>query len=270
MRTLPFLSTLALACGAGWLLRAPIRRWTGLPTLAEWKLRSIPRERKSLAALERNGLMVALVTGQSNAGNYGPPEAFPPARGVFNFIERSLYEAKDPMLGSDGSGSSPWIRLGESLIERGRYPQVVFALAVRGGASVTGWLPGRPMHAFVMKTLADLRASGLSPTHILWMQGEADAASLSPEDYSRAFHAFLASIRSAGAEAPVYVALETRSAGIPSDAAIRRAQQSLVSSADEVLAGPDVDTLGNEYRRDGTHFNAAGLERLAELWFAIL
>jgi len=226
-----------------------------------------------LESIRPGHVMVALVTGQSNAGNYGPEDAFPEHAGVFNFFSGALYLAKNPMPGSDWTGSTPWIPLGRMLIERAGYSGVVFALAVRGGTPVKEWLPGRPLQKLVIQTGHGLQDVHLAPTHILWEQGEADgrsSAGTDPKLYADAFHAFLKSVRAAGIDAPVYVALASRTASAGPDAGIRQAQQSLVNPGDKVFAGPDADQLGPEFRRDGVHFNRTGLQRLAELWFASL
>jgi hypothetical protein len=232
----------------------------------------VSRQPESLAAIPRNQVMVALVTGQSNAGNYGPPGAFAPRPRVLNFFSGALYRAKDPLLGSDGLGSTPWIPLGAMMVARGRYSATVFALAVRGGIAVRQWLPGGPMQHLVAETVADLHGAALNPTHILWQQGETDAAYglAGHGSYEAAFRAFLGTLRSAGIDAPVYVALATRSATHGPDLELRRQQRALVDPALKVFAGPDADTLGAEFRADGTHFNRAGLERLAALWYETL
>jgi hypothetical protein len=267
------LGACALIAAAGWTRRSPIRVFLGLPTIDRMRMGLVSRQKESLEGIPRERVMVGLVTGQSNAGNYGPSHAFLPQPRVLNFFSGELYRAKDPLPGSDGLGSTPWIPLGGMLVERGRYGTVVFALAVRGGTSVRQWLPGWAMQRLVAQTVSDLRRAGLPPTHILWQQGETDAHVSRGFDYGSyqaAFHSFLASLRAAGVEAPVYVALATRTAGLGPDPGLRQAQQSLVNAADNVFAGPDADSLGDEFRTDGTHFNRAGLERLAALWYESL
>ncbi len=97
---------------AGWTLRSPIRLALGLPTILEVKASLARGPKVPLAGIPPGHVMVALVTGQSNAGNYGTEDAFPEHVGVFNFFSGALYLATDPMPGSDWTGSTPWIPLG--------------------------------------------------------------------------------------------------------------------------------------------------------------
>ena len=262
---------IVLIVAAGWTERSHIRVALGLPTIEQIRMGLVSRQRESVAGIPRDRVMIALVTGQSNAGNYGPKDSFAPQPGVLNFFSGTLYRAKDPLLGSDNMGSSPWIRLGGMLVEGGHYRAVVFALAVRGGVAVRQWLPGRQMQRLVAQTVTDLKHADLAPTHVLWQQGETDAVfRRSGHGYGAAFQAFLGTLRAAGVEAPVYVALATRSATRGPDPEVRGEQQALVNPAGKVFSGPDVDALGAEFRSDGTHFNRAGLERLAALWYDTL
>ena len=77
----------------------------------------------------------------------------------------------------------------------------------------------------------------------------------------------LKAIREQGVNAPIYVSIASRYENHPENSAIRKAQIELVQSAPSILMGPDSDQLGENFRRDGTHFNSTGLDRLAQLWF---
>jgi hypothetical protein len=261
-----------LILAAGWTFHSQIRAFTGLPTMEDLRLRFI-RPRAALTDIPGGRVMVVLVTGQSNAGNYGPPNVFQEHAGLFNFYAGTLYRAQDPMPGSDNAGSGPWLELGRLLMERDGYSSVIFALAVQGGTPIREWIPGRPMQRRVIEAGRGLQAAHLPPTHILWQQGESDSRAFdgtASEDYAKAFHAFLGPVRAAGIDAPVYVALASRTVKEGPDAAVRQAQQSLVNAGDKVFAGPDADQLGPEFRHDGTHFTAEGLRRLAALWYESL
>lgn len=88
--------------------------------------------------------------------------------------------------------------------------------------------------------------------------------------YQEIFLAMLASIRSEGVDAPIYVSVATRCHQRGPNEVVRQAQRELVESARNIHAGPDTDTLGRRYRYDGCHFSTAGLERFAELWLRAL
>ena len=80
---------------------------------------------------------IIVVHGQSNAANYG--SARHTAReAVDNFDPASgkCFAAADPLLGTDGIGGSFATRLGDILIQAGRYDRVIFVPLARGGASL--------------------------------------------------------------------------------------------------------------------------------------
>jgi lysophospholipase L1-like esterase len=214
--------------------------------------------------------MVALVFGQSNSANYGQGH-HRACDQVFNLYQGQLYPAQDPLLGADGEGASVWPRLGDRLIAAGIYGQVIFVAIGVGGTAIVRWVPGRDLHGRILAAIAQVQAAGLTLTHLLWHQGEADAYSLNtpPHQYQTAFGQMLGSIRAQGVTAPIYVCLATRFGTMERHEPIRAAQLGLVNGED-IRLGPDTDQLGFAYRYDGAHFSAAGLDRFAELWLDVL
>jgi hypothetical protein len=215
--------------------------------------------------LKSKKLMVALVFGQSNAGNFGnePMEA---AAGVYSFYRGRCYRAKDPLPGGDGSGGSIWSRLGSMLIESGVYEKIIFVPASKGATTVGDWGPDGRMHYLLKLALRDALASGFVFTHLLWQQGENDGfAGTGFEEYEESFILMLDTIREAGVKAPVYVAVSTRCLRLPVPE-VRKALKNLPKLRPDILPGPDTDELGPAERYDGCHFNSEGLEKAARLW----
>ena len=96
---------------------------------------------------------IIVVHGQSNAANYG--SARHTAReAVDNFDPASgkCFAAADPLLGTDGIGGSFATRLGDILIQAGRYDRVIFVPLARGGASL----------AFLNNEGAELTTNGIA------------------------------------------------------------------------------------------------------------
>ena len=119
---------------------------------------------------------IIVVHGQSNAANYG--SARHTAReAVDNFDPASgkCFAAADPLLGTDGIGGSFATRLGDILIQAGRYDRVIFVPLARGGASLA--FLNNEGAELTTNGIAKLKAAGLTPTHILFQQGETDAVS---------------------------------------------------------------------------------------------
>lgn len=229
---------------------------------------SIPRERVDCRAPPPD--FVALTFGQSNAANsvQGRHAA---REGVAWFHEGQCYVAVDPLPGATGTGGSVWSRLGDLLIDSGRYRRVLFAGVAENGSDIARWRPGGDLHPRLMQALAALREAGLAPTHLLWHQGEQDMRlGTAPARYRADFQALIDALRGAGFQAPVYVARATYCNGDDSPA-LHHAQASLADARRDIFAGPDTDTLrGPAWRRDDCHFNAAGADRHAELWRSAL
>jgi len=246
--------------------------WAGLRhKLAIHQMRSAAdRSPVALPKTVPGRTMIALVFGQSNAGNGGETRGLPHP-GVFEFHRGRIYEARDPLLGATGDGGSIWLRLAAKAIESGAYDTVVLVPFAVGTADMASFAPGGSLNDALLAVLASAREHGLVFTHLLWEQGEADAiARTSGNVYRERFGAMLASIRGLGVDAPIYVARATRCAKVHPSDELRNAQDALANPVAGVLAGPDLDTLGLAERYDGCHFSSEGLERAAELWLAVL
>src|SRR5690242_8495277 len=130
-------------------------------------------------------LMVALLIGQSNAANYGETRGTAPPD-VVNFYRGKCYAARDPLLGADGKGGSVWTRMATKLIAHGVFDRIVLVPIGIGGTTIDNWTPGGMLHARIETSLGFLAASGLRVTHVLWHQGESDAARGTPPEVYRA------------------------------------------------------------------------------------
>lgn len=219
-----------------------------------------------VSKLPSGRVMVAIVFGQSNAGNAGQ-SALDPGRGVYSFFNGKLYEGFDPLPGSTGNRGSVWTRLGRKLIARGKYDAVVLVPLGIASARMAKWAPGGELNPRLIRAIRGLKSQGLSPTHLLWHHGETDASvGTSQVSYMSSFHKMLASIRQQGIEAPIYVSVTTKIGWRGPDKTIRQAQMKLVDKSLGIYSGPDTDALGREYRFGKHHFNNDGLEAFADLW----
>lgn len=214
---------------------------------------------------------VLLTFGQSNAANEGE-QAYQPGDGVYNcnFFDGKCYAALDPLLGATGSGGSPWSRLGDKLIAAGVFKRVLIVPIAVGGSALREWMPGGKHHARILDAQRALTAHGLRVTHALWHQGEADARHTTETEYVGGFQQILDAMRSAGIDAPVYVAVASICQNTGSDA-IRSAQREIAATMENVHPGADTDTLDRfVWRFDLCHFSALGLDRHADLWLHAL
>lgn len=219
-----------------------------------------------LSTATQGRVMIALVFGQSNAGNAGESR-MPSQRGVYEYYRGRIFEARDPLLGASGDGGSIWLRLAGKLVAHGDYDSVVLVPFAIGSSEIAKWAPGGSLAAELSRTVADARSAGLTFTHLLWLQGEADAMMhTSAQSYRERFTAMLAALRRGGVDAPIFVARASRCAKFRPSDEIRGAQAALVDPDRAIFAGPDTDTLGFAERYDGCHFSAEGLDHAAQLW----
>lgn len=218
--------------------------------------------------------VIILVHGQSNAANFESSRYA--ARGaVDNFDPESgkCFAAVDPLLGADGAGGNFATRLGDILIETGKYQRVVIVpLAVQGAslADLNGKYSER-----IDNAVRKLKAAQLTPTHLLFQQGEKDAIlTTSREQYVSMLHQLVTRFRAAGLQAPFYLSRSTKCdvENPKNTAAIRAAQEAAVDVALDIRRGPDTDVIGNEGRNplDGCHMNEAGTLANAALWAAFI
>lgn len=214
--------------------------------------------------------MVALVFGQSNAGNWGESRRTAGPR-VLNFFRGRYSRARDPLAGADGNGGSVWTRLGDRIIAAKLYDRVIFVPAAIGATEIAQWAPEGRLHEDLLRNVRAARQARLRFTHLLWHQGESDAVlGTSAEDYQRRFLGMLKAIRALGVDAPAFVAIATRCGQYPPNETIRAAQVGLADPKLGIYLGPDTDQLGPEYRYDGCHFSDLGLEAHAEMWLQVI
>lgn len=216
---------------------------------------------------------IIVVHGQSNAANYGTTRHIA-REAVDNFdpVTGKCFAAADPLLGTDGIGGSFATRLGDILIQAGRYDRVIIAPFAVSGASIS--VLNNEGAELLTNGIAKLKAAGLTPTHILFQQGEKDAIlTTSAEQYASLLHQLVKRFRAAGLDAPFYLSRSAKCDYVApkNAAAVRAGQLSAVDEALNIRPGPDTDTIGNEGRNpDGCHMNEAGTLANAALWAAFI
>ena len=216
---------------------------------------------------------IIVVHGKSNAANYGSARhAAREAVDNFDPASGKCFAAADPLLGTDGMGGSFATRLGDILIQAGRYDRVILVPLARGGASLS--FLNDEGAALTTNGIAKLKQAGLTPTHILFQQGETDAVlTTTAEEYASLLHQLVKRFRAAGFDAPFYLSRSAKCdyVGPNNIAAVRAGQLSAVNDALNIRPGPDTDTIGNEGRSpDGCHMNEAGTLANAVLWAAFV
>lgn len=228
------------------------------------------RQRIDCASIGKDAAVI-LVMGQSNAANHGEGMYKPHERVYsFNWMDGHCYSAEDPLPGATGDGASPWPRLGDVLVESGRYRQVLLASVAVGGTSVRVWAGENGPSARAVAAAHALARQGLKVTHVLWQQGESDKQ-MPTSVYIRLFSEMASYIRANGIDAPIFVSQSTICANQPNEE-IREAQREIPHLVANVFAGPDTDSLDHIMDRAPNlcHFSDQGLNKVARLWFEAL
>ncbi len=142
-----------------------------LVDLASWQGKvATPRiERPCAASSGKTAIIV--VHGQSNASNYGTAR-YGAREAVDNFdpLTGKCFAAIDPLLGADGVGGNFATRLGDTLIQAGRYDHIILVPIALGGASIS-LLNGEHSDR-ITNAILKLQAANLTPTHFLFQQGD--------------------------------------------------------------------------------------------------
>jgi len=217
---------------------------------------------------------IVVVGGQSNAANYGNTR-YTAREAVDNFDPSTgkCFGAADPLLGADGAGGNFATRLGDILIQAGRYDRVILVPIAVQGASLS--VLNSEEAERIENVISKLQAAKLTPTHFLFEQGEKDAIlTTTPQEYVSLLHQLVKRFRAAGYDAPFYLSQTTKCdvADPKNTEAVRAGQLSAIDDALDIRRGPDTDTIGNDGRNpnDGCHMNALGTLANAALWAAFI
>jgi Carbohydrate esterase, sialic acid-specific acetylesterase len=217
---------------------------------------------------------IIVVHGQSNAANFGSSR-YTARQAVDNFDPATgkCLAAADPLLGADGAGGNFATRLGDILIEAGRYKRVVVVSLGVKGASLSDL--NSEYANRIDGVITKLKAAQLTPTHLLFQQGEKDATlTTTPEQYVSMLRKLVTRFREAGFDAPFYLSRSSKCdvADPKNTAAVRAGQEAAVDARLNIRQGPDVDAIGNDGRNphDGCHMNEAGTLANAALWAAFI
>src|SRR5262245_17844246 len=156
---------------------------------------------------------VILILGQSNAGNHGGQKTKSEyGSRILNFFDGRCYIAASPLLGSSGTWGEYWTETANLLLRSHRFETVVLIPAAVSNSAVARWATmSSDINQMLRQTLNGLATARLTVTHVVWHQGEADAArGTREEEYRSQFLAFADLLRALNVKAPVYVSVATK------------------------------------------------------------
>jgi hypothetical protein len=241
---------------------------------------------------------VFVVSGQSNATNYGEVRQVTETRMVVAFDGSSWRIANDPQPGvQDHSHKGSFIpAFGDALYRKYHVP-IGVADVGHGSTSVRQWLPaGYPVYVMpTMTKFVSRNAQGqlvfdgtlfngmMQRIHqlgkhgfraLLWHQGESDSQQPPSHNISATMYRKMmvelikASRKDAGWNIPWIVAEATYQPKTGLTPSIEAAQRRLWHKG-LAMEGPNTDTLGPEWRQNhgmGVHFSSEGLRKHGQLW----
>lgn len=233
-------------------------------------------DRTKVSKVIGTGTGVIITAGQSLSSNSVNAQ-YTPVHTVdnYNFMDGSIYTAKDPLLGSDIGYAWPTgcyaTRLGDKMIAAGKFTRVVLVSIALGGTTVGQWAAGGGFNHRIAVCAARLAADGITPTYVLWHQGESDTQlGTSQSTYATRMQSVIDQFRAHGISCPIFVAQASWLAGA-TNSGIIAAQASVVNIPAGVYPGPNTDTLNATYRQaDNTHMTATGADTMADMFVSAI
>ncbi|MGJ5177417.1 sialate O-acetylesterase [Bradyrhizobium oligotrophicum] len=228
--------------------------------------------------------LVLVVISQSNGTNVMPALYTPTNRiGVlnFNFCDGGTYRAPvgkpiDPLLGCTGNvdfglpnkwpnGNWPGI-LADSMITDGVAVNVIVATMGVGGSYVADWAVGGSNNPRIGVMANRLTVAGLSPSAVLYCQGESDNGHTSQAAYTTSGNSMISTCRGFWPTTPIFIAQMSYINSL-TDSNVTAAQAALVNRSNGVWAGPNGDSLtGANRQSDNTHWSTTGGAAFAAAW----
>lgn len=232
------------------------------------------RTRVSSAIVGGQKTLVVVLAGQSTGANYDNTLYTPMNSLVhnFNIYDGATYQAKDPLIGCSGYAGGCWLgRLGDKLISNAICDRPILVPTSIGSSEVAMWAPGGFLNhrfAVIQKRLTE---AGLTPSCLIWQQGERDKTiGTDQATYAAGLAGVISTWRGLYPSVPVFVnkvSVTSNTAYTP----VQNAQVAAVDHTNGIWAGADSDSLGSGNRQsDGTHWNATGSDAIAGLMVTAL
>lgn len=213
--------------------------------------------------------LVIIITGQSNAANYGSIDTNHRhlENNQFMLCGDSYFRLSEPMCGASNTLGHPWRRLASKLTNNLSCDCIVMANTAIGGATLE--VLSGPLHSrFIRKTATKLKSDFGKIDLMLIQHGESHRGSSAT--YESEFAAFQHSIGNLS-DIPTVLARTSYCHSV-FDPALLNAQDAVIKKYSHVFAGPNTDLLSShDFRRlDQCHFNEEGLNELAKNWSDVI
>lgn len=216
-------------------------------------------------------IKVLVLLGQSNIVNSGQGGTHTLVNTTkvhnLNIWDGGLYRAADPLLGGDGIYSCMGTKLGDTLVTDNYADHVVLVPVAIGATTVAQWAAGGICNHRIGVAFRRIAAVGLTPTHVLWQQGESDQPSTTQNAYTTSLNSVISTIQGF-TNAKIFVS-KTSWLGGSVSAAVQAAQTASWNGT-TVIQGPNTDSLDSSNRTANTDFTFNGMTAVAALWAPII
>lgn len=216
---------------------------------------------------------VILAIGQSNAANHAATRFTSRHPGqVFNLFDGKCYVASSPLLGATGEGGEFLTPLADRLIDDGSYRTVVIVASAITDTPISRWQREGDLNEMLRGVLKTLPA-GVKITAVVWHQGENDLRFATPgKVYRASFLSMMGTLREAGVNGPVFVAVATRCGSSRRDGNTVAEAQRALADGTAIFLGADTDALleENDRKRDRCHFSDSGQIKTARAYAAAI
>jgi hypothetical protein len=192
---------------------------------------------------------------------------------MWDWTDGKCYPYSEPLVGTDGANEGNLLSdMVFNLRERGVAQNILIAPMARGGSSVFFWYKGRQKYR-LDEFLRKSKELNLDFDYWIWLQGETDAM---PElylphkniafgnnrgevnsFYERALNSVFDKIKSVYPSALFGVSITSKCQN-NGNYYVRYAQTNIIQERLDTFLTMDTDTLGDDYRSDGCHFNQSG------------
>ncbi len=178
----------------------------------------------------------------------------------------------NPSLGGTGTGGSVWGMVGDKLIEKGVYNEVIFSNCGWGGTTINELKEGEIFDYLVQNYSLMMEKYG-RVDGILFHQGESDNINGGPESYYGSFVNFIDNLKLKGINTNVYLS-RVSFCGVhyPLNDRLTTVQNRLINDLSNVFEGPNTDLLSEPKFRlpDNCHFSLLGYDRFSDMWVTSL
>lgn len=223
---------------------------------------------EEVKSIENGKVGVFLTYGQSNSVSSGEPGYFV-KNNVYQYSSGTLFKYKDPVLsGSLGLGGSVWGLLGDKLIDKGLFNEVIFSNCGWGGRKISELNKGHYFN-FLVENYNSLIYRFGKVDGILFHQGESDNNPNGTKNYYKNFVDFLNKLKDLNINTPIYLSRVSYCGDkYPKNEELISIQNKIVEDFENVKFGPNTDLLIEDMYRtpDKCHFSLLGFDKFSDMW----